>query len=225
VQGSAEVIDTEVRLPRSFDPRPLLEDLAALRAFPTAYLEEGHRSGLWGGVSLYAQGGRYNVLTCGPAPYEPTEALARAPNLRAIVESFETEPRAVRVLTLDPGARIFEHFDPGISLDLGVVRLHVPIVTHPDVEFFLAGKRTRWRPGELWYGDFSFPHHAHNKSAVPRTHLVMDLVVTDAIRALFPREYMEGSERRRVQRALHQFVCNQKRRIKQSAARLLRRAG
>lgn len=219
------MIVTAVRLPRSFDPRPLVEDLAALRAFPQAYFEEKNRRGLWGGVSLYAQGGRYDVLTCGPAPYEPTPALARAPHLRAVVESFATEPRAVRVLTLDPGARIYEHYDPESSLDTGVVRLHVPIVTHPDVEFFLAGKRTRWRPGELWYGDFSFPHHAHNKSAVPRTHLVMDLLVTDAIEALFPRDYVEARELRRVQRAVHQFVCDQKTRLKERAARILRRAG
>ncbi|MGZ3417662.1 MAG: aspartyl/asparaginyl beta-hydroxylase domain-containing protein [Polyangiales bacterium] len=215
------MLETMIRLPRSFDEKRLVRDLEALGEFPRTYFEESVRSGLWGGVSLWAQGGRYDMLTCGDEPYLPTRALEVAPYLREVVDSFGTEKHAVRVLTLDPGARIFEHYDPASTIDTGVVRLHVPIVTHRDVEFVLAGRRTRWKPGELWYGDFSFPHHAHNKSPVARVHLVMDLVVSEAILGLFPRWFLDGSEVRRVHRAVRQLVCDRKTWAKERLARLV----
>lgn len=217
-------LEVMVRLPRAFDRDRLQADLRALSALRKTYFEEQHRTGLWGGVSLYAQGGRFDVLTCGDAPYEPTEALARAPNLAAIVDAFETETHAVRVLTLDPGARIHEHYDPQSSLDRGVARLHVPIVTHPDVEFLLAGRRTRWREGELWYGDFTFPHRAHNKSPVARAHLVMDLVVNDRVRSLFPPEWLAPNPLRDAHRRLLQAWSDAKTTAKHRVAALLRPA-
>ena len=33
---------------------------------------------------------------------------------------------------------------------MGVVRLHVPIVTNPDAEFYVNGKRLFLGPGEAW---------------------------------------------------------------------------
>jgi hypothetical protein len=197
-------------LPRRFDVDRLLEDLAALRRFPRTQLAASYGRGRWGGVSLYGVSGRMESLACVDEPYWPTEALAACPYLQEVLASFDAQKRSVRVLCLAPGARVFEHYDPDSSLDRDTVRLHVPIVTHPDVDFFIAGRRVRMMPGELWYGDFAFPHRLQNRSPVERVHLVMDMEITDAIGRLFPPGYARGVALRRIHRASRCWLSDRK---------------
>jgi quercetin dioxygenase-like cupin family protein len=138
------------------------------------------------------------------AEHLPTEALAACPYLSSVLESFQSRKQSVRVLTLAAGARIVAHYDPDSSVDRSSVRLHVPIITNPDVEFTIAGQRANLSEGELWYGDFSFPHAAHNRGQTPRVHLVMDFDNDEALRAMFPQPYLEDSLTRGIYR---QSVC------------------
>jgi hypothetical protein len=91
-------------------------------------------------------------------------------------------------LRLEPGAHIHEHTDIGDGWEMGRVRLHVPIVTDERVDFFVDGRRVVMRPGELWYCDFTRPHRVHNRSDVGRVHMVLDLVVDEWLRGVFPAE-------------------------------------
>jgi hypothetical protein len=216
---------TSLRLPGRFDVERLRAEVDGIQDVPFTSLRAESHTGAWGGVSLVAQNGKSDVLDCGSDPYRPTEVLQRCPYIRGVLEGFACSKQSVRILTLYPGARIFEHYDPDSSLDRGVVRLHVPIVTHAGVKFVIAGRRVHWPPGELWYGDFSFPHWAHNRSATPRAHLVMDLVVNDAIRALFPADYAETSHLRRAYRAAQCFLCDQRTQLKEGMKRWLSTAG
>ena len=209
-------------LPRRFDVERLLADLAILRAFPQTALAASYGRGKWGGVSLYAEGGRLDSLACGSEPFWPTEALAACPYLQDVLASLDAPKRSVRVLTLAPGARVFEHYDPDSSVDRETVRLHVPIVTHPDVEFFIAGRRVRMHPGELWYGDFTFPHRLRNRSPVERVHLVMDLEITPAITRLFPAGYREAAPIRGLHRAASCWIADRKAAAKALVARTVR---
>jgi aspartyl/asparaginyl beta-hydroxylase (cupin superfamily) len=67
------------------------------------------------------------------------------------------------------------------------VRLHLPIVTHPDVEFFVNGTRMHLGPGEVWSLDTSYPHRVANNSTIWRVHLIVDLELNDQIRRLLPK--------------------------------------
>jgi hypothetical protein len=70
---------------------------------------------------------------------------------------------------------------------MGVLRLHIPIVTDPDTEFRVNGMRLFLAPGEAWTLDTSYRHQVANKSLVSRVHLVVDLELDRALRALLPR--------------------------------------
>jgi hypothetical protein len=61
----------------------------------------------------------------------------------------------VRLLRLGPGGVIKEHRDYDLGYDLGEARLHVPIVTDPEVAFHLRNRRVTMAEGETWYLDLS----------------------------------------------------------------------
>jgi hypothetical protein len=90
----------------------------------------------------------------------------------------------VRLLRLAAGSIIREHTDSSLGEEGGDVRLHIPVVTNPSVEFYLAGKRVPMQAGECWYLDLSLPHRVQNLGASERVHLVIDCVLNDWLRAL-----------------------------------------
>ena len=61
----------------------------------------------------------------------------------------------------------------------GVGRVHIPVITNPEVEFFLQGELIDMRPGEAWYLNFNLPHRVENRSSEARVHLVVDCIVND----------------------------------------------
>jgi hypothetical protein len=103
------------------------------------------------------------------------------------VEALDCPLTAVRLLGLGPGAAILEHSDYKLGYDDGAVRLHVPIVTAPEVEFFLDGVPVVMGPGECWYLNLNLPHRAANHSLRRRIHLVVDCILNDGLRARFTR--------------------------------------
>ncbi len=91
--------------------------------------------------------------------------------------------KSVRLLKLTAGSNIREHRDDDLGWDAGEIRLHVPIITDPAVDFFLNGQRVVMREGECWYLDLSLPHRVQNRSEVDRIHLVIDCLLNDWLRA------------------------------------------
>lgn len=87
-------------------------------------------------------------------------------------------------MRLQPGSIIREHRDHELGFKDGEVRIHVPIITNPDVAFFVNGDRLPMNPGEVWYIDFSLPHRVRNRGTTDRVHLVIDCIVDDWMREL-----------------------------------------
>src|SRR5205085_10556644 len=85
---------------------------------------------------------------------------------------------------LAAGSKIREHRDLNLGDETGEVRLHIPIVTNPAVEFFLDGVRIVMNEGECWYLNFSLPHRVDNRGVTDRIHLVIDCQVNDWLREL-----------------------------------------
>ena len=179
-----------VRLNASFDPVRLEQDLqAAVKHFRAVSQEGPYHDGSWKGISLRSVNGDYgNAMALSSGTTQDTEVLELCPYFKEILHAFKFQTGVVRVLFLPPGKKIGEHTDKGFNWNVGMVRLHIPIVTHPDVIFEIGGERCQWKPGEFWFGDFNQPHWLHNQSDVVRVHLVIDCFVDDELLKYFPAE-------------------------------------
>ena len=89
------------------------------------------------------------------------------------------------MLKLNAGSHIKEHRDAELNFERGEIRLHIPVRTHADVEFYLDKERLTLQEGECWYMNFNLPHAIHNNSPINRVHLVIDAVVNDWVKAIF----------------------------------------
>src|SRR5262249_40154424 len=114
-----------------------------------------------------------------------TPALRASPYLREVLSSFQTTLRATRLMRLAPGSVIKEHTDPGLRFEEGLARIHVPVLTNPDVEFYLNGSRVVMTAGSRWSLRLSAPHRVANRGTTDRVHLVVDLTVNGWLVNLF----------------------------------------
>jgi len=185
-----------VRLPRTYDPPRLARDLAALEGIELHRQPGPYHSGEWRGISLRSMAGEQAASPSFPglSGYAPTEALKRAPYFAQILEELPCPKQVVRLMTLPPGGEIRSHFDLHTNFQFGLVRLHVPIETNPDVRFEIGGQPCRWKEGELWYGDFSTSHSVKNEGSVRRVHMVIDVEISDELLAWFPADFVAAQE-------------------------------
>jgi len=182
-----------IRLPRSYDVGRLQRDLDAVKHVDQAPQPGPYHAGEWKGVALYSMGGHQSVFpsAAGLDRYQETAVLTHTPYFREILDELACPKEVVRILTLPPGGHIKEHFDFHTNFAYGLIRLHIPIVTHPDLVFMIDGQRVDWKEGELWYGDFSKVHSVKNDSPVTRVHMVIDVQINEFILGLFPKDFVD----------------------------------
>ncbi|MDH3588007.1 MAG: aspartyl/asparaginyl beta-hydroxylase domain-containing protein [Gammaproteobacteria bacterium] len=169
-----------LKLPLRFDPARLRRDLRAVGK--TGWIDHfvtGNYEGEWTVIPLRGPAGATHPVMMiysdpGCTEFTDTPLLDRCPYIRYILDQFECELDAVRLMKLAPGSMIKEHRDHDLSLEDGEIRLHVPIATNPAVEFYLNGARIEMKEGECWYLRLSDPHHVNNKGTEDRVHLVID---------------------------------------------------
>jgi hypothetical protein len=181
-----------VKLPRTYDVELLRQDLQTLRDVQGAPQPGPYHAGEWTGIALHSMGGKDSVFpsAAGMDRYQETDNLKRAPYFKYVLDDLKCPKEVVRILFLPPGGHIKDHFDFHTSFQFGLLRLHIPIVTHPDVVFLIAGQRMVWSPGELWFGDFSKVHSIKNDSQVVRVHMVIDVQINDFVLSLFPEDFI-----------------------------------
>lgn len=155
----------------SLDPAPLEADVARLTQVDEwKALKDGEH---WAQIVLVRNDYRHPVLdTC--------------PGLAAAIAGMPSRVLDACLKLLGPGGFVHEHRDMTGATPFGVVRLHVPIATHPDVEFHVNGQRLFLRPGEAWILDTSYRHRVANRSAIQRVHLVVDMELDASLQALLP---------------------------------------
>ena len=181
-----------VRLPRTYDVVLLQRDLNTLQEVRRAPQPGPYHKGEWTGIALYSMGGKQSTFpsAAGTDHYQATEELQRAPYFKQILDELNCPKEVVRILFLPPEGHIKDHFDFHTSFQFGLLRLHIPIVTHPDVAFLIDGQRMNWNAGELWYGDFSKVHSVKNDSPVVRVHMVVDVQINEFVLGLFPDDFI-----------------------------------
>jgi Aspartyl/Asparaginyl beta-hydroxylase/Nif11 domain len=178
-----------LRLPFDFDPQRLQADLqSALGEQWTPHFNRDYYHGDWSGLALRAVKGAADPLHSNEQ--HPPESFADAPVLdrceyfRAALATFQCPLKAVRLLRLKAGSIIREHSDGDLGYDRGEIRIHIPIVTNPAVEFYLGGERIVLNEGECWYLDLSRLHRVQNLGATDRVHLVVDCALSDWMRSV-----------------------------------------
>jgi quercetin dioxygenase-like cupin family protein len=178
-----------LRLPPAFDLERLRADLdtAAAWHWRAHYNDRAHR-GRWSSIALRSASGQAgDIQAWEGADFADTVVLERCAYFREVVDSFACEKKAVRLMALAPGAEIKPHRDRGGSIEDGLARLHIPIVTDPAVLFTLDGEAVHFGAGATWYMNANCLHAVRNGSAVERVHLVLDCVPNGWLLALFER--------------------------------------
>lgn len=140
------------------------------------HFNQNDYEGNWACISLRSVDGRNQTIVGfgGEGSYQDTPLLDQVPYMRTVIDSIPGAKESIRLMALYPGAEIKPHKDPGCAYADGIYRIHIPICTHPAVEFYLEGERIVMEEGSCWYLDFSKTHQIINKSDQVRVHLVVD---------------------------------------------------
>lgn len=157
------------RLPLTLDVKRLQEEVAALpdeawHAHPTGYA--GNSS-----VRLISAGGGENDDMVGDM--QPTQWLERMPYVRQILSQLGLVWSRSRLMRLEPGARVPPHSDVSYHWR-NRMRLHMPVITDPAVEFRCDDQTVHMEAGSVWTFDNWRPHQVDNRSRITRIHLVAD---------------------------------------------------
>lgn len=180
--------DPILRLPIRFDAAALAAEIDAL---PDAAWRP-HPNNLPGNeaVLLVTPGGRMTDDISG--------AMGPTPHLLAC--RYLTEVMAVigavwgrsRLMRIAPGKTVPPHVDTNFYWRTHL-RLHVPIVTNPEVRFTVAGSTVHMAAGECWVFDTFSMHNVVNGGAHRRTHLVLDTVGGEGLHALIEQARRGGA--------------------------------
>ena len=189
------------KLPLTFDASTLKSDLTQVSPSDwISHFNVSYHNGGWSGAALRTHSGSGSKIYSGKAMNEYSDAslLDRCPNLCNAISEFKCDLSSVRLLKLAPGLSIQEHVDYQLGPEYGSVRLHIPVVTNPGVEFYLDGKLLTLDEGECWYIDFSLPHRVNNLGDTDRIHLVLDCQVNDWIRSMIPFDTDPNEDNRQI---------------------------
>ena len=120
---------------------------------------------------------------------KPTKYLDYCPYIRNIINSFNTNIYHCVISKLEAEKNIHKHKDmiqtPMKEDFTKILRVHLPIITNPDVEFFIGDpilKKHYLKEGVLYFtrtGDRT--HKVYNNSDSDRYYLIIDLKPTHEI--------------------------------------------
>lgn len=177
-----------LKLPFEFDVVSLQREVAALTRKPWhLHYQTLHYTGEWTALPLRSIEGKTDNIIISPtaARYLDTVFLNECPYMASALDQFKCTLQAVRLLKLNAGSEIKQHKDAGLNFENGEIRLHIPVITHPGVEFMLDNEQMRLQEGECWYMNFNLSHSINNRSHVDRIHLVIDALVNDWVKEIF----------------------------------------
>lgn len=98
-----------------------------------------------------------------------------APIMADILRAYSPGGAVVRcqLAMLNPGGSIPAHRDSAPLLKLSH-RIHVPLITYPEVRFVIDGVNHKFEPGVAFELNNQRLHCVENPTPLPRTHLIFD---------------------------------------------------
>lgn len=178
------------RLPVRFDVDRLRAEVEALPAdawsrHPSEY--EGNTA-----ARLITVGGTQNDSVGGEM--QPTAALLASPYLQQVLASFGTVWSRSRLMRISGGGSVPQHSDMNYHWYYRV-RVHIPVITRPEVRFHCADQSVHMAAGEAWIFDNWREHKVLNPANEARIHLVADTAGTSEFWRLVARGQTENFER------------------------------
>jgi quercetin dioxygenase-like cupin family protein len=189
-----------LQLPFTFSAEKLQAELNALNEQWVRHYNTADYEGDWSALPLRSMNGSLTNLFAenrDGSAFMDTILMDQCPYMKSITRQFPCEHKATRLLNLKPGAIIKEHRDRELGYEEGEARIHVPIITNSQVEFYIENERLDMKAGECWYINFDLPHRINNFGSTDRVHLVIDIVVNDAIREMF--ENVDASKKKIIE--------------------------
>lgn len=157
------------KLPLRFDIKQLRRELDAFedsdwQKHPTDY--KGNFA-----IPLISVNGEINDDFAGPM--KTTQHLHKSPYMQQVIASFNSIYSRSRLMLLEGRQEVPLHSDINYHW-WSRVRIHVPIVTTPDVIFHCGNQQVHMAAGEAWIFDSWKLHRVVNPSGKTRVHLVID---------------------------------------------------
>lgn len=158
-----------IRLPFRFDAERLAAKAGQFEA--ERWMPHPNRLPGNSAIALVSSGGGDNDSFAGAKA--PTRHLDACPYTRQAMASFGEVLSRSRLMKLEPGAEVRLHVDLNYHW-FSRVRIHIPVVTRPEVIFQCGGEQLHMGAGECWLFDSWRRHRVVNGSALARIHLVVD---------------------------------------------------
>ena len=108
-------------------------------------------------------------------PMAPTEYLQHCPYIMEIMAEIGATWGRSRLMGLGPKANVPPHIDIHYYWRTHF-RLHIPVITNPDVVFNCGDETLHMKTGECWVLDTFRRHGVENRGSDQRIHLVLDTV-------------------------------------------------
>lgn len=160
-----------VKLHKSFDADRLAAEVRALPA--TAWLPHpGNYPGNDAVLLVTPEGQMTNGFT---GQMAATDHLRACPYVMEVMGEIGAVWGRSRLMGLGPGAVVPPHVDVNYHWRTHM-RIHVPVITNPEVRFTVGEQSVHMAPGECWVFDSFRMHNVRNGGADKRVHLVLDTV-------------------------------------------------
>lgn len=167
-----------LKLPFEFDRTLLQADMQRIQENSwVAHYNQADYSGSWTTLALYSKDGSSSSIYASmdnTVNLKATAIMDACAYIREVLDTFQFEKIAVRLMRLNVGAVIKPHRDNALGYEDGEFRLHIPIATNPDVNFILGGERIIMDEGTCWYINANEEHSVTNQGTTDRIHLVID---------------------------------------------------
>jgi quercetin dioxygenase-like cupin family protein len=181
-----------IKFPIAFDVIRLKNDLQKImKSNWVDHYNQNDYSGKWTSIALMSSDGKSEniyAFNLDGSEIKNTEILDSCIYFKEVLDGFQFEKIAVRLLNLAVGAEIKPHSDHSLGYEDGYFRLHIPIITNSEVEFILDNQRLIMNEGDCWYMNANFTHSVANRGTEDRIHLVVDGIRNDWSDELFFKE-------------------------------------
>ena len=122
---------------------------------------------------------------------KPTRALGACRYVQQVLASFNTVWSRSRLMRIAGGASVPLHGDMNRHW-FHRVRVHIPVVTRPEVRFHCGTESVHMAAGEAWIFDNWREHRVENPSPDARVHLVADTAGSSAFWRLVGEGQSDG---------------------------------
>jgi mannose-6-phosphate isomerase-like protein (cupin superfamily) len=183
-----------IQIPVQFNAGLLQAEVAGIQHdYWKLHYQHKDYQGHWSALPLRSMGGDvHNTYALHPSAitnpllqYKNTALLEHKEYLNQVINYFECEKTSIRLMKLGAGAIIQPHQDTDMHFESGEARIHIPVQTNEQVEFYIEDERILMPEGTCWYLNLSLTHRVNNGGTTDRIHLVIDCIVNDWMKELF----------------------------------------